>query len=119
MADQNRWKQLLSGNISLGKTLRKTFSYISTVIWDSNDGETKMFRTAMDSLLFYLLNTDGVILPAAHEVFRRLLEDRFDHDDIEQRLNGLSRCTPVPEDEAVAAVKSCDMPGRQQIIEFM
>ena len=119
MAEQSRWKQLLSGNISLSKTLHKTFSYISTVIWEPRDGEDKAFRIAMDSLLFSLLNTGGVVLPAARDVFRSLLEDRFDHNDIEQRLNGLSNCTPIPENEAVAELKSCDLPRQKQIIEFM
>lgn len=119
MAEQSRWKQLLSGNISLSKTLHKTFSYISTVIWEPRDGEDKAFRIAMDSLLVSLLNTGGVVLPAARDVFRSLLEDRFDHNDIEQRLNGLSNCTPIPENEAVAELKSCDLPRQKQIIEFM
>ena len=115
----SKLKQLLPGNINVGKTLQETFGSIANIISGEKNADLNQRQFVLNSLVFEILQQNGTIVPARQAVYRRLLEDRFDHGFAEKCINQLREHNHLPLADAVSELKNWEPNQRRWMIEFL
>lgn len=115
----SKLKQLLPGNINVGRTLQENFGHIVNIISGEKNAGLIRRQLVFNSLVFEILQEEGVIVPARQAIYRRLLEDSFDHRFAEKSINELLEHSHLPLEEAVSELKNWEPRQRQRAVEFL
>ena len=122
MAYFERLKNLFgSSNINIGRTLKDTFAYVAGLVFDNDDeaDQVKKIHSAINFLVRQLLCENGVAAPDKLELYRRLLEEHYDHAFAARRVAELMDGGSVSAAEAMQTLNELNSERKYRIAEFL
>ncbi|MBR7131684.1 MAG: AI-2E family transporter [Lentisphaeria bacterium] len=99
--------------------LKEKFSAATQLLLGTMEDEAGYFRLAFQSLVHPLLLNNNRLSEKSKMVYRHLLEDFFNIQVAEKHLAELPALLPLPEDEAVAVIRSAENNDPLRTAEFL